>query len=508
MNSRLEQEMDWRLRVFDSLSYPTLILSPDRVVIAANDKFLERTRARSEDVVGHSCREVFADYWDDPSPPCKARECPLSQTLETRTGHSMLRCLAEDGGRERWEERVFSPILDDDGSIRYVIESIRDVTRVERLERMFTGMQRLMNRVIQSSASAIVAANRDGNLQLMNEAAEKLFGHNFRGGPALNIRDVYPPGVAKQIMNTLRDEDQGGRGKLPPFRTNIVDSSGNLIPVEMTGAIIYEGDLEVATMGIYNDLREKLVGEKRLREAERQVMQSEKLASLGRLSAGVAHEINNPLTGILLYGSLMEEELDADSPLRENLTCVLEDATRCQEIVRGLLAYSRQATASREDFLLNDLVDHSLGLIRDQKRFMHVEVVKDLTDEAPVVNGDRKQLSQVVINLVINALDAMEHDGTLTLRTYRGSARKLSHLEVADTGCGISVNDRPHIFDPFFTTKEPGKGTGLGLSTSYGIVQENGGELVLLQSSPSGTTFRVSLPTSPESAELTPQSIG
>ncbi len=508
MNDRLQREMDWRLRVFDSLSYPTLILSPDRVVVAANDKFLERTRAKSSEVVGHSCREVFAKYWDDPNPPCRARECPLSQTLETRTGHSVLRCLAVEGGRERWEDRVFSPILDDDGSIRYVIESIRDVTRVERLERMFTGMQRLMNRVIQSSASAIVAANRDGNLQLMNEAAEKLFGHNFREGPALNIQDVYPPGVAREIMTTLRDEAQGGRGKLPPFRTNIVDASGTLIPVEMTGAIIYEGDLEVATMGIYNDLREKLVGEKRLREAERQVMQSEKLASLGRLSAGVAHEINNPLTGIVLYGSLMQEELDPDSPLRENLSCVLEDATRCQEIVKGLLAYSRQATASREDFLLNELVDHSLGLIRDQKRFMHVEVVRELADEELVVHGDHKQLSQVVINLVINALDAMEHDGTLTLRTHRGTTGQLNHLEVADTGCGISTNDRPHIFDPFFTTKEPGKGTGLGLSTSYGIVQENGGELVLLKSNQAGTTFRVSLPAGGDSTELSPQTIG
>lgn len=508
MNGQLKQEMDWRLRVFDSLSYPTLILRPDRVVVAANQKFLERTGAKVEDVVGHSCQDVFARFWDDPNPPCAQRKCPLFKTLETRTGHSVLRCLALDGGRERWEDRVFSPILDDDGTIHYVIESIRDVTRVERLERMFTGMQRLMNQVVQSSASAIVAANRDGNLQLMNEAAENLFGRNFQAGPALNIRDVYPPGVAHEIMSTLRDDQQGGRGKLPPFRTNIVNASGELIPVEMTGAIIYEGDVEVATMGIYNDLREKLVGEKRLREAERQVMQSEKLASLGRLAAGVAHEINNPLTGILLYGSLMQEELEVDSPLRESLACVLEDATRCQEIVKGLLAYSRQASTSREDFRLNDLVKESLSLIRDQKRFMQVEVVKDLADEALVVHGDRKQLSQVVINLVINALDAMEHQGTLTLRTYQGSARKLICLDVADTGCGISAEHRSHIFDPFFTTKEPGKGTGLGLSTSYGIVQENDGELVLLKSSPAGTTFRVSLPVSAESTEPPPQTIG
>ncbi len=508
MNDQLKKEMDWRLHVFDSLSYPTLILSPHRVVVAANDKFLERAGIGREDVVGRSCRIVFMKFWNDPNPPCAERECPLSRTLETRTGHSVLRSLGEGTGPERWEDRVFSPILDEDGNIQYVIESIRDVTRVERLERMFTGMQRLMNRVIQSSASAIVAANRDGNLQLMNEAAEKLFGYDFRSGPALNIQDVYPPGGAKKIMSNLRDERIGGRGKLPLFRTEIVSASGEHIPVEMTGAIIYEGDLETATMGIYNDLREKLVVEKRLREAEQQVMHSEKLASLGKLAAGVAHEINNPLTGILLYASMLQEELADDASKHEQLGFILEDATRCQEIVKGLLAYSRQAAASREDFDLNELVVDSLKLIRDQKRFIHVELVRELSESPLPSHGDRKQLSQVIINLVINALDAMEQHGTLTLRTYRDSTGKRINLEITDTGSGISPEDRSHIFDPFFTTKEPGKGTGLGLSTSYGIVQENGGELLLLKSSPAGTTFRVTLPANPELVESEPETIG
>jgi signal transduction histidine kinase len=114
----------------------------------------------------------------------------------------------------------------------------------------------------------------------------------------------------------------------------------------------------------------------------------------------------------------------------------------------------------------------------------------------------------VVINLVINALDAMEHHGTLTLRTCRDSAGKLILLDVTDTGCGISVEHRAHIFDPFFTTKEPGKGTGLGLSTSFGIVQDSGGELALLKSSPEGTTFRVSLPAKQEPVERPSQTIG
>ncbi len=508
MNDELRQELDWRLHVFDSLSYPTLILRPDRVVVAANDKFLQRAGATREEVVGRSCRVVFMKYWHDPEPPCAQRECPLGKTLESRMGHSVLRSLGGADGPERWEDRVFSPILDEEGKIRYVIESIRDVTRVERLERMFTGMQRLMNRVIQSSASAIVAANREGDLQLMNSAAEKLFGRKLHLGPALNIRNIYPPGVARKIMSALRGDGQGGRDKLQPFRTEILNASGERIPVEMTAAIIYEGAEEVATMGIYNDLREQLVVERRLREAQQQVMQSEKLASLGKLAAGVAHEINNPLTGIMLYASMLQEELPSDDPRHETLGYILEDATRCQEIVKGLLAYSRQTAATREDFLLNELVSDSLKLIRDQKRFLHVKVVWKLSQEPLVVRGDRKQLSQVIVNLVINALDAMEHQGTLTLRTYRDSAGKLAMLEISDTGGGISPEHRAHIFDPFFTTKEPGRGTGLGLSTSHGIVSENGGELTLLVSSAAGTTFRMALPVRSDSAVPEPKSIG
>jgi two-component system NtrC family sensor kinase len=247
-------------------------------------------------------------------------------------------------------------------------------------------------------------------------------------------------------------------------------------------------------MGIYNDLRERLAVEKTLKETQVQLAQSEKMASLGQLSAGVAHEINNPLTGILLYSSMALEKLEKGNPLTEHLKYIVEDVNRCKAIVKNLLSYSRQSNSTKEIIPLNTLVGQSLNLIRDRKLFGNVVITKELSGEMMLIHGDRNQLAQVIINLVMNACAAMDGEGILTFRTYRDKQDKKGFVEVSDTGCGIREEHLTKIFDPFFTTKETGKGTGLGLSTAYGIVQENGGHICVKETSPSGTTFLVELP--------------
>jgi len=315
---------------------------------------------------------------------------------------------------------------------------------------------------------------------------------------------LYPPGQAKEVMRKLRSEAFGGKGKLPCSQTILVSAKGEEIPVELTAATIYEGGKEVATMGIFNDLREKLAQEEKIKEVLLRAARAEKMASLGQLAAGVAHEINNPLTGILLYGGLLLEDLPNDDPKHQDLQSIIEDANQCRNIVKSLLAYSRQTSANKETLDLNNLVEQSLSLIRDQSLFINIEVVKELSDEKMLIKVDRSQLNQVIINLVINAIDAMERKGLLTLKTYcdkgkkRGAGKKgaagFAYLEVSDTGCGIPEQNLPRIFDPFFTTKDLGKGTGLGLSTVYGIVQENGGNIWVKKTSQAGTTFILELP--------------
>ena len=269
---------------------------------------------------------------------------------------------------------------------------------------------------------------------------------------------------------------------------------GEEIPVELTAAIIYEGDQEAATVGLFNDLREKLKCEQAMQEMLRRISRAEKMASLGQLAAGVAHEINNPLTGIIFYADLLRNSLETDDPRGKSLTCIYEDARRCGKIIKNLLAYSRQETPSQEILHVNTLLEHGLDLIRDPKFFTGIQIRKELSEDIMLIKGDRDQLGQVIVNLVLNAVDAMDHEGTMTLRTYRNKPAQKACIEVSDTGRGIPAKDLALIFDPFFTTKAPGKGTGLGLSTSYGIIKENNGRIWVKETSKRGTTLAVELP--------------
>ncbi len=490
-SNRYAEDFDWRVRVFDSLSLPALILSPDRGILNVNRNFLKKYGVTKEQIVGGTCHEFFYNSED----PCPYETCPLPRVLAHKEGQTILRHITTPSGEDRWEDRIFSPILDDEGEVRYIIESIRDVTQVKALEKELSGIKKFMERLIQSSTSGIIAADRNGRILLMNKAAEELTGYTLRKAQKeITIRDLYLPGRAKEIMRKLRDENLGGRGKLPSCRGILINARKEQVPVDVTAAIIYEGDREVATMGIFNDLSEKLAQEERMNQMLARISQAEKMASLGLLAAGVAHEINNPLTGILLYAGLVRESLENDDPRRQDLQYVMEDANRCRDIVKNLLMYSRQTVSSGEILQINDLVEQSLSLIRDQKLFMHISVIKELSNEMMLIHADRNHLSQVVINLVINAADAMDRKGVLTIRTYRDKPAKKVYLEISDTGCGIPKENLSKIFDPFFTTKEPGKGTGLGLSTVYGIVKDNGGNIWVKGTSSKGTTFIIELP--------------
>ncbi len=481
----------WKARLFDCFSVPTLILKPDKLIVDVNASFLEKFECKKEDVVGKKCH----DYFYHSAEPCPEESCAMAKVLADRLGHSVLKYVKTRGGKKKWDNRVFSPILDDAGNVLYIVESMHDVTQIKNLERELSGAKDFTQKLIQSSTTAIIAADRKGRVLTMNPAAEELTGYSLKDADEpLTTEKLYLPGQAKEVMKILRDESKGGKGKLHPGRFTLMHANGEEIPVELTAAIIYEGDQEIATVGLFNDLREKLKNEQAMREMLARIARAEKMASLGQLAAGVAHEINNPLTGIIFYANLLLDSLGEDDPRRHSLTCIYEDAKRCGKIIKNLLAYSRQETPSKEILHVNTLLEHGLDLIRDRKFFMGIHIRKELSDEMTLIEGDKDQLGQVIVNLVLNAVDAMGHEGTLTLRTYRDKPAQKAYIEVSDTGRGIPPEDLGRIFDPFFTTKAPGKGTGLGLSTAYGILKENGGRIWVKETSEKGTTFAIELP--------------
>jgi len=228
--------------------------------------------------------------------------------------------------------------------------------------------------------------------------------------------------------------------------------------------------------------------------ADEHLAQAERLATVGRLAAGVAHEINNPLSGILLYSDLLLETTPSDDPRRETLAKIATQASRAREIVKGLLDFARENPPCVERLDLNRVVADVLALTERQADSLNVQVRTELGAVPLWVRGDAGQLQQVFVNIVMNALDAMSSGGTLTVRSGFAERAGLCRVAFSDTGPGIPEADMARLFDPFFTTKEVGKGVGLGLAISYGIVQQHGGEIEVQSAAGVGSTFRVLLP--------------
>jgi two-component system NtrC family sensor kinase len=223
-----------------------------------------------------------------------------------------------------------------------------------------------------------------------------------------------------------------------------------------------------------------------------QIGRSEKLASLGRLAAGVAHEINNPLTGVLTFAHLMKEKPNMDQQDQQDLDLIIHETSRAADIVRGLLDFARERAASKEALYINDVIQKTTRLIRNQKLFDRIVIEEELACDLPQVEGDMNHLQQVLLNLSLNACEAMPNGGKLTLRSQLVDGRVV--VKVIDTGTGIKHEHRDQVFEPFFTTKPPGKGTGLGLSVSYGIISQHGGTLEFESCEGQGTKFTITLP--------------
>ncbi len=228
------------------------------------------------------------------------------------------------------------------------------------------------------------------------------------------------------------------------------------------------------------------------------VAQSERLASLGMLAAGVAHEINNPLGGILSLTALTLEDMKPDDPDRESLQEVLRQSERCRDIVRGLLQFSRQSQAALEPVDLNKTLEETLALVTKQAQFFNIHLIRDWDPQLPAVLADRSQMQQVLLNMLMNAVQAMAERGTLTIVTRGNPAEGCVEVRISDTGHGIPPEQIDRIFDPFFTTKASAHGTGLGLSIAYGIVRKHNGTITVESQVGRGSTFTISLPIAPQ----------
>jgi len=268
-------------------------------------------------------------------------------------------------------------------------------------------------------------------------------------------------------------------------------------------------DLKRANEGLtqWGRVLEKRV-EERARELQTMqavMIQSEKLASLGKMAAGVAHEINNPLTSILIQAHLLLETCEPGNPSRENLTLIADETSRCAEIVKGLLEFARMTPAQPTKADVNDIIERSIQLLEKQASVRNIKIVKALDLSLPSIDLDKNKMQQVFSNLIINACDAMAGGGTLTITSRLGLDRRQIEILFADTGMGIPEENIHKLFDPFFTTKSAG--TGLGLAVSYGIVQQRGGKIGVRSEVGQGSVFIVILPLDQQSEETSQEEV-
>ncbi|MBL0732010.1 MAG: PAS domain S-box protein [Desulfosarcina sp.] len=479
---KTENEKEYLLKAVDAIEIEVAVMSPEFKILAANRFSMEK---HGRDIVGGICYQVFHNRSE------RCDSCPQHQVV--------LPCQGKDQKSQHCVsliERGFSsrPIYSD-GKLDAIILCGFDQSCMEIVEEQLQMSDAFLHNLSNSAIDGIVAADMSGKIILFNNVAEEISGFTIAealGG--LNIRDFYRDNYARRVMRDLRREEYGGKGKLKSYRVDYRKRDDKVVPISLDAAIVYEDDKEIATIGFFHDLTEELRIAKSLADAQAQLLQSEKMASIGKLAAGVAHQLNNPLGGIILFSKLMMEEYDLVKEAKDDLRRIILDAERCRDIVKELLEFSRQTSHLMQPHDMNKALTKTLFLLKDQTLFHNIEIEDSLEPTLPFVTANIQQMNHVFMNLLLNAADAMEGKGKLTITSYMLSEKNRVCIEISDTGPGIPEEIKNQIFEPFFTTKEEGKGTGLGLSMVYGIVEEHGGIINVKSKPDQGTTFYIELP--------------
>lgn len=272
----------------------------------------------------------------------------------------------------------------------------------------------------------------------------------------------------------------------PSMETHVhKDKNNNNIYYSISAYPLFENGKVIGAIELSRDITADI-------NARQAMMKQDKLASIGRLSAGVAHEINNPLTTILTSAMLIQEDIAPDDPIYEELETIANETLRCRKIVTSLLDFARQTKPAKKHYHINHIVEECIKLTRKQATFNDLTIVPDLSDDMPTVLMDKDQIQQAIINLMLNAIDATDSGGTITVSTRFVPQDRLFEIAVSDTGKGISKENTDKIFEPFFTTKD--SGTGLGLAITHGIIGQHSGTIDVKSEKDRGTTIILRLP--------------
>jgi len=370
--------------------------------------------------------------------------------------------------------------------------------QIYRVRRKIAEREELFKLIGENAADMIAVVNVDGTRVYNSPSYQRLLGYSPEELRATSAFEQIHPDDRSKVVEAAEEAKRSGRGRRVEYRIRHKD--GNWITLESTASVVRDSSGQIKKLVIVNrDITER-------KQLEEQLRLSQKIEAIGRLSGGIAHDFNNLLGVIIGYTEALQKRMPLDAPFREAIDEIQRAGKRAASLTQQLLAFSRKQVLEPRILDLNAIVgdvEKMLGRLIGE----HIDLTLVLSKAIGMVKADRTQIEQVMLNLAVNARDAMPQGGKLTIETANveldeASARRPRYLlpgsyvllKVTDTGCGMNPDVQAHIFEPFFTTKEKGKGTGLGLATVYGVIKQSGGYVLVESELGKGTTFEVYLP--------------
>jgi histidine kinase len=477
-----QREIYWRL--FEAAPCIITVQNKDFELIRYNKYFEDHFPVRK----GIRCHEAYKNQ------PWKCEPCPVEKTFEKGVSHfSEESGFYKDGTRAHWIVNA-SPMFDRDGKVVAAVSVSLDITARKKLEEDLKKSERKYNAVFNNIPRALFLLNRE-TLAILdcNRSATSLYGYTKGEMIGKNFTDFF--------SETDREEHQSDIKKLQNIhRVRHLGKDGRSFNAEI---VLTDSDYQVGLkviLAMVIDVTERI-------EAEQLVIQANKMATLGEMATGVAHELNQPLSVIQMISNLFVRKLDrGDLPDKETLSDVSSklrsNVERASKIINHMREFGRKSALEVSSVQINDVILKSLDFFSQQLRLRNIEVILELEDGVPTIQADSNRLEQVLINLLTNARDAIEEkalqdpspqgDKRITIRTHFN--RRYVFAEICDSGTGIPKDLAHKIFEPFFTTKTVGKGTGLGLSISYNIISDYGGTIHAVSKEGEGVCFDIRFP--------------
>jgi len=439
----------------------------ERPALARTGLFFESARGESEtESVRRSLEKLNLNYFV----PCRFRERVVAVLGLGKT---------VDGDYLTSEDMELLDTIG--GYVAIAIENARLYHSLEQKALQIESLKEFHENIIESLSVGVLTVGLNDRVESWNPQMERLLGISREEAVGQPMGDVLPADLFAELASRAHDEHVTS-----VYKFRLRSRNGEHFVVNASFAPLLGRDGERAgRLILLDDITQRI-------RMEEQMMQNEKLTSLGLLAAGVAHEVNTPLAVISNYIQMLSKQMPAEDPRQKTIDKIVKQTFRASEIVNNLLNFSRTGAAEFVEVDLNAVLEETLSLVQHPFRTARVTVIRSFGEGLPTLLGSSSKLQQVFLNLFMNARDAMPSGGMLEVRTYaqNGSVE----VEVTDTGTGIRAENLHRIFDPFFTTKASGRGTGLGLSVSYGIVKEHGGKMEVRSTPDKGTSFRLEFP--------------